>query len=230
MSFKQWIDFKQWSGDPPDEKFTIWNPRSWGTKKKNNYGGVLMIIWIFLGILDIWASGHWSNSTICAFSQGSVCILLLCGFLMLQIPLNQWVKYKQQLGLSRGWTTAHQSLGAVPAARWEWEGKIPNGRKNPWLLEEHQAGVRTEEPGGFSVPGVLGNSLSCLQGKGLPHIAVQRTAFAFCFLWVRGNCWAWEGWLQTLFLSHTQDNLQWLLFPCAFPVGMSRGRGRCRSK
>lgn len=64
------------------------------------------------------------------------------------------------------WTTAHQSRGAVPAARWEWEGKVRNGRKNPRLLGEHHAGVRTQEPGGFSVPGVLGNSLSYLRGKG----------------------------------------------------------------
>lgn len=54
----------------------------------------------------------------------------------------------------------------MPAASWEWEGKVLNGRKNPRLLGQHHAGVRTREPGGFSVPGVLGNSLSYLQGKG----------------------------------------------------------------
>lgn len=60
-----------------------------------------MIIWILLQLRSrvLEPLGTDLRAYFVHFSQGSVCILLLCGFLMLQIPLNQWVRYKQQLRL-----------------------------------------------------------------------------------------------------------------------------------
>lgn len=134
MSFKQWIDFKQWSGDPPDEKFTIGNPCSWGTKKKNNNDGVLIIVWIFLQLrgrifepLGTDLMAHFVH-----FSQGSVGILLLCGFLMLQIPLNQWVKYKQQLRLPQDEQVHIKALGLCLQPGGNGREKSQMGGKTSW--------------------------------------------------------------------------------------------------
>lgn len=171
MSFKQWIDFKQWSGDPPDEKFTIGNPCSWGTKKKNNNGGGLIIVWIFLQLrgrifepLGTDLMAHFVH-----FSQGSVGIFLLCAFWCCRSLWTSGWNTNSSSGCprmnkctSKPWGCACSQVG-MGGKNPKWEGKPPG---------EHQGGVRTGEPGGVSMPGVLRNSLSCLQGKGLPHLAV----------------------------------------------------------
>lgn len=140
-----------------------------------------LFVFCFCGVFwcsrSLWTSGWDANSNSgCPMQRKEFCRMNNC-------TSKPWGCACSQVGMggkSPKWEEKPLTPGGAPC-----RGKDTGAW---WLLRAWSAGE-------FSV-------LPAREG-GFPTLLFQRTAVAFCILWVRGNCWTWEGWLQTLFFSHT---------------------------